>query len=187
MREQFICLLRRVERSGIDNLLAFLDESDFYRAPASSQHHGAHEGGLLEHSLAVYKALECITVAFPDKYFNPDTMIIVALLHDICKANFYKIDYRNKKNELGQWERVPYYAVEDQHPYGHGEKSVDIIRDYIELTTEERMAIRWHMGGWEDSARGYTGQQAQSTAMKKYPLITALHMADLAATFFDGK
>ena len=74
------------------------------------------------------------------------SVIISALLHDICKTNFYKVDYRNAKNARGEWEKVPYYAVEDTIPYGHGEKSVMMLTEYIKLTNEEKYSIRWHMG-----------------------------------------
>ena len=64
-----------------------------------------------------------------------ESLIIIALLHDICKANFYKVDYRNAKNSFGEWEKVPYYTVEDTIPYGHGEKSVMMLTEYIKLTS----------------------------------------------------
>ena len=187
MREQFLNLLKSTGRERINQLCAYLDtDTDFFKAPASTVHHGAKEGGLLEHSLAVYDCLLKIYKSFDGYVVIDESKIIVSLLHDICKANFYTVSTRNVKIN-GVWERVPYYAVEDQFPVGHGEKSVIIAQQFIGLTTEEIMAIRWHMGGWEDSARGYSGQASQSAAMKRYPLITALHMADLAASYFDNK
>lgn len=194
MKQRFIGLLMATGRPGIDRLLGWLDnETDFFRAPASTQHHGAHEGGLLEHSLAVHDNLQKVNVAFnilEDHHSQncQSVLATVALLHDICKANFYTVSSRNVKNEeTGKWEKVPYYAIDDQIPLGHGEKSVILIQRFIRPTLEEIMAIRWHMGGWEDSARAWGGAAAQSTAMKKCRLITALHMADLAASYFDGK
>ena len=99
MKEQFLELLRTVNREGIDELINFLEKSDFFTAPASTRFHGNHEGGLVEHSLKVYEILKHkvqnnikgITIA-------DESIIIIALLHDICKTNFYKIDYRNAKN-----------------------------------------------------------------------------------------
>ena len=113
---------------------------------------------------------------------SEDTIKIVALLHDICKVNFYKVDYRNAKNELGVWEKVPYYTVEDTIPYGHGEKSVMMITEYIKLTPEEKYAIRWHMGLSEPKELYGT----MSIAFSKYPLALILFEADLEATYlFD--
>ena len=147
MKEKFIKLLEETNRPGMDQLLEFLEKSDFYTAPASTRFHGSKEGGLLEHSLKVYEILEQ-KVANNSLNYQTDeaTIRIVALLHDICKTNFYKVDYRNAKNSLGVWEKVPYYAVEDTIPYGHGEKSVMMISEYIKLTNEEKYSIRWHMG-----------------------------------------
>ena len=94
--------------------------------------------------------------------------------------NFYKIEYRNAKNERGEWEKVPFYTIEDTIPYGHGEKSVMMISEYIKLTVEEKYAIRWHMGFTEPKEL-YTTLGA---AFKKYPLALLLHEADLEATYF---
>ena len=103
-------------------------------------------------------------------------------MHDLCKANYYKAGTRNVKNETtGQWERVPSYSVEDLFPYGHGEKSVFLIERFMKLKVEEAVAIRWHMGGFDDAARG--GCFAISEAYDKYPLAVKLHIADLEATY----
>lgn len=181
MKEKYLQLLREVKREGMEELIKFLENSDFFTAPASTKFHGDYEGGLLEHSLKVYEIL-CEKVKRPgiDLSVSEDTIKIVALLHDICKVNFYKIDYRNAKNALGVWEKVPYYTVEDTIPYGHGEKSVMMITEYIKLTGEEKYAIRWHMGFTEPKELyGTLGQ-----AMKKYPLVLLMHEADLEATYF---
>ena len=86
-----------------------------------------------------------------------------------------------KNDATGQWEKVPYYTVEDQFPYGHGEKSVFLIERFMRLKTEEAVAIRWHMGGFDDAARG--GSFAISEAYDRYPLAIKLHIADLTATY----
>ena len=181
MKEEFIKLLRETNRDGIENLLNFLEKSDFYTAPASTRFHGCEESGLVKHSLKVYEILEqkvkkcCIEMQVPE-----DTVRIVALLHDICKTNYYAVDYRNAKNALGVWEKVPYYKVEDTIPYGHGEKSVMMISEYIKLTSEEKYAIRWHMGYTEPKELYNT----IGIAYAKYPLALLTHEADLEATYF---
>lgn len=104
------------------------------------------------------------------------------LLHDVCKANFYKVSTRNVKNDAtGQWEKVPFYQVADQLPYGHGEKSVYLIEHFMRLKTDEAIAIRWHMGGFDDAVRG--GSFAVSDAYNRYPLAVKLHASDLIATY----
>lgn len=181
MKERYLELLRTINREGIDELIKYLENSDFFTAPASTKFHGDHEGGLLEHSLKVYDIL-CEKLKNPgiEISVSEDTIKIVALLHDICKTNFYKIDYRNAKNALGVWEKVPYYAIEDTIPYGHGEKSVMMITEYIKLTGEEKYAIRWHMG-FSEPKEVYS---SLGLAMKKYPLVLLVHEADLEATYF---
>ena len=183
-REEFCDIWRReVTRPGADKLLEWLSTTDFFKAPASTRFHGACEEGLVMHSLNVYHALM-------DRYFeegdNPESMAVCGLLHDLCKANYYKTGSRNVKNEAtGQWEKVPVFLVEDQVPYGHGEKSVYLIERFIRLKPAEAVAIRWHMGGFDDAARG--GCRAISEAYDAYPLAVKLHLADLTATYLMEK
>ena len=181
MKEEFLMLLRSVNREGMDELINFIDKSDFFKAPASTRFHGSYEGGLLEHSLNVYKLLcEKVKNCPVEINVSQDSLIIIGLLHDICKANFYKVDYRNAKNSLGVWEKVPYYTIDDTIPYGHGEKSVMMISEYIKLTVEEKYCIRWHMGFTEPKELYNTLGQAY----KKYPLALLTHEADLETTYF---
>ena len=51
-----------------------------------------------------------------------------------------------KNKETGVWEKAPYYSINDAMPLGHGDKSAMIIKEYMELTTQEMYAIWWHMG-----------------------------------------
>lgn len=184
-KEEFLQIYNEyVKRQGSQEFLDWLLKTDFFTAPASTKYHGACEGGLLLHSLNVYKTLR-------ERYFeegkdSEESFAICALLHDLCKAQFYKVSTRNVKNDVtGQWEKVPYYTVEDAFPYGHGEKSVFLIERFMRLRTSEAMAIRWHMGGFDDSARG--GSFAISLAYEKYPLAVKLHLADLESTYLKEK
>ena len=181
MKEKFLELLKKVNREGINELIEFIQKTDFFKAPASTRFHGDHEGGLVEHSIKVYEILKhkVETNIEPIKV-SEESLIIIALLHDLCKANFYKVDYRNAKNALGVWEKVPYYTVDDTIPYGHGEKSVMMITEYMKLTPEEIYCIRWHMGFTEPKEQ-YT---TLGLAYKKYPLALLTHEADLEATYF---
>lgn len=180
MKEKYIELLKSTNREGINDLLNWLENcTDFFTAPASTKYHLSREEGLLEHSLNVYKMLS------NEKYSQAglDTIIITSLLHDVCKANFYKTSFRNVKNENGEWEKVPYYTIDDSFPLGHGEKSVILIQKYIKLTDEEIAAIRWHMGGYEPKEY----YNALSVAYNKYPLVLYLYIADLKATYILEK
>lgn len=182
--EEFIEIYTRdIHRAGSEKLLEWLKNTDFFRAPASTRFHGACEQGLVMHSLNVHRAM---TRYFLEEGDSPESFAICALLHDLCKANFYKPGTRNVKNEAtGQWEKVATFTVEDAFPYGHGEKSVFLIERFMKLKTSEAVAIRWHMGGFDDAARG--GSFAVSQAYDQYPLAVKLHMADLAATYLMEK
>ena len=181
MKEEFLELLRTVNREGVESLIQFLEKSDFFKAPASTRFHGDHEGGLAEHSMKVYEILKH-KVANNIKGIEvpEESIILIGLLHDICKTNFYKVDYRNAKNALGVWEKVPYYTIDDTIPYGHGEKSVMMITEYIKLTPEEKYAIRWHMGYTEPKEL----YNSIGAAYTKYPIALLTHEADLEATYF---
>ena len=188
-QEQFFSILENAAKGsnreqGVKNILAWLETTDFFEAPASTKYHLAEKGGLCRHSLNVYNRLVERSKTMP--IGNSLTIAICGLLHDLCKANYYKVAYRNVKNEqTGQWEKTPFYTVEDSFPMGHGEKSVYLIERFIRLTPIEAMAIRWHMGGFDSSAKG--GEYAISNAFSNYPLAVCLHIADLEATYFDER
>lgn len=177
MKEEFIRLLYLTERKGIKRLIDWLEETDFFIAPASTKYHLSKKGGLLEHSLNVYDEL---VNEYTETYFesNISSLIIVALLHDICKTNYYSIGTKKVKKD-NEWVDETFYKVDDQLPIGHGEKSVMILQRFIELTEEELVAIRWHMGGFEPKE----SYGSLSQAFNKYPLALYLHIADLKATY----
>lgn len=195
--EDLICefekLLLSVQRDGIERLVEYLRSSDFYRAPASTRYHSCHEGGLLEHTMKVYQCLI-------NKVSNPiwgeiikntsrDTLIIIALLHDLCKTNFYVPERKSRKtgrqlpNGKPEWEDYMGYSIDDKLPFGHGEKSVYMASGFIRLTREEALCLRWHMGFSE----GKENMNSLSAAIKLFPLILALNEADTEATYLLEK
>ena len=127
-----------------------------------------------------------------------ESIIITCLLHDLCKCNFYVQGTRNQKtydpdkvagaprwqvkhDSLGDfiWETVNCYKVEDkQLPLGHGEKSCLLIMQYMQLTPEELLAIRWHMGYSMDSSQYNTLSQALNVSN----LVLAVHLCDMEAS-----
>ena len=188
-QERFLEIFNsKIKREGADKLLDFLQRSDFFTAPASTRYHGACEGGLLAHSLNVYDCLVDILnrPRVKELYgisYSEESIAIAALMHDVCKVNFYKTSFRNAKDENGKWVSVPYYTIEDNLPYGHGEKSVYILSGFMRLTRDEAFAIRYHMGfsGTEDP--GNVGR-----ALEMFPLAYALCCADMEAAFLmEGK
>ena len=185
-KERFIEIYNKyIKREGADKLLEYLTRSDFFTAPASARFHCSHEGGLLEHSLNVYDALNGYLNSSRAKEvygfnYSDESIAIVALLHDLCKIGVYKKGFRNVKDETGAWKKVDTFEYDDQLPYGHGEKSVYIITGYMRLTREEAFAIRYHMG--YSSEREDPRNVSQTFEM--FPLAFAIHLADSEATYF---
>ncbi len=191
-RERFIDIYRKnIHREGADRLLEWLMSPgcDFFTAPASTRFHGSVRGGLCSHSLNVYDCLLDYLnntengrslVGKDGKPFSAESIAIAALLHDLCKVNFYKIEKRNvKRNNM--WEEVDYFSIEDNLPYGHGEKSVYIISKFMVLTRDEAFAIRHHMGF---SVGAADERPMIEQALSNYPLAFALFASDAAATYF---
>ena len=106
LKNKFVAIYKEnITRPGADRLLEYLlsDSSDFFTAPASTRYHGAYEGGLCEHSINVYECLKNYLERerVKDIYgldYSDETIALVALLHDLCKVNLYRISYRNAKN-----------------------------------------------------------------------------------------
>ncbi|MCM1296369.1 MAG: HD domain-containing protein [Muribaculaceae bacterium] len=175
MKEEFEELFRKyIHRPGAEQLLDWLKgQTDFFTAPASTKHHLAYPGGLVEHSVNVFK--ELCRVIDRDSGETMETAAICGLLHDVCKANYYAKSFRPDPDGGGFG-----YAVNDRFPFGHGEKSVYLISRFIRLTDEEALAIRWHMGAFDEAVRG--GSRGLNEAMKLYRLVYELHAADMRAT-----
>ena len=189
-KEEFIAIFKeKIHRPGSAELLDYLENKcDFFTAPASARYHSSFEGGLCEHSLNVY---DCLVDYLNrprvlDEYgleYSEESMAIVALCHDLCKIGCYKSSTRGVKQPDGSWRQQVMYQFDDPMPFGHGEKSVYIVNNYMQLTLEEAFTIRYHMGfsGPEDN-------RDIGKAFEMYPLAYALHVADSEATYFlEGK
>ena len=184
-KEDFLELFYNIERDGAENLLNWLERTDFFEAPASTNFHSNYKGGLLDHTIKVYKRfIKLLESEYGENWqerFSLESVAICALLHDVCKVNFYKEDVKNVKVD-GQWIQKPYFTVDDALPYGHGEKSVYIINGFIRLTREEAMVINWHMGEYDARVKG---GYALKNVFYKYPIALLFHMADVQATYLD--
>ena len=173
--EFFKYLCQSIKRDGVDALLLWLEDTDFFYAPASTRHHEAYKGGLVEHSLRVYFELCRLRDIFPDVKITDESIIITSLFHDLCKANFYVESKRNVKVD-GKWKEVPYYTIDEQYKFGgHGSKSVYLIERFIPLTRSEAAAINTHMGVQGNDYSCYD-------VYREYPLAMLLHTADMIAT-----
>ncbi len=175
-----------ITRDGSKELLDFLMKSDFFQAPASTRFHSNIKGGLCLHSINVFNRFKKNLIdEWGENYKNfisDESIAICGLLHDICKVNTYKEDFKNVKVD-GQWIQKPYFSVDDKLPYGHGEKSVYIINGFIRLTREEAMIINWHMGAFDLRVQG--GSYALSDVFYSYPTALLFHVSDIEATYLD--
>ena len=193
-KEEFIELLHSTERDGVDDVIEGLEGMGFFIAPASANHHLNIEGGLLLHSLNTCKAAlmvwEGMKALEPGlvKEVGRDSVIIASLLHDVCKSDIYVRSVKKRKNALGMWEDCEGYKVTYKNfPMGHGEKSVILLLcNGLEMTDDEMLAIRWHMGAWGINMNSYEDQRCYDTSRKLYPLVAIIQAADsLAASIME--
>lgn len=163
-------LLDGINREGICGLQNWLRDIGFYESPASRGHHGAYTGGLARHSLNVFHRLH-ENVLRMGLDVPVDTIKIVGLLHDVCKAGMYEQDAD------GKW------IVNDPFPLGHGEKSLYLVSRIIPLTDQEALAIRWHMNAYE---RSEFNRASLDAACKMDPFVVATFTADYVASTLEG-
>ena len=167
----------KIQREGLPDLMYYLNKSDFFTSPASTRFHLSEPGGLLQHSLNVYHELLRLLAAYPEVKMSEESAVIVALFHDLCKANMYTSERRNRKNSNGQWESYDAYTINEKfHFGGHGSKSVFILQNYIKLLPEEAVAINCHMASWD-------GNKDVGAAFEQFPAAWLLHVADEAACY----
>lgn len=169
-----------ISREGIVHLIKWIEQSDFFVAPASMRHHGAHEGGLVEHSLNVYYQLKKLCDLYNCEA-TEESIAIVALFHDLCKIGCYKTELRWRKDANSKWEQYPTYKFDEDFAYGgHGSKSVYLVQSFMLLMPDEASAINSHMGAWD--ATTYSNPTEVYCRNK---LAWLLHVADEAADFLD--
>lgn len=193
-KEEFLQLLRSTQRDGVEDVITDLEDLGFFEAPASAGHHLNVEGGLVKHSLntchaalAVWKSLIPLEPSL-EKEVKEDSVILCSLLHDVCKSDIYKRTVKKRKNALGLWEDAEGYKVTYRNfPMGHGEKSVMLLLcSGLEMTDDEMLAIRWHMGAWGINMNSYEDQRCYDTARNLYPLVSIIQTADgIAASILE--
>ena len=194
IKKEFIDLLKSTNREGVDYVLEEIERLGFFDAPASVNHHLNTEGGLTLHSLNVAKASLAVWEAMKplepsiENEVKRDSIIIAALLHDICKSDIYRRSVKKKRNVLGQWEDTEGYKLTYKNfPMGHGEKSLVIaLYSGLELSDDEMLAIRWHMGAWGVNQHSPEDCKNYDIARKLYPLVSIIQTGDsLAASLLE--
>ncbi len=190
LKKEFINLLRSTERDGVEDLLEELEDLGFFVAPASSRFHLNTEGGLVEHSLNVCRVAlgirEQMIALNPDMepMLKKDSVIISALLHDVCKADIYKKTTKQRKDKNGRIYTTEGWKLDyTNFPLGHGEKSVIVcLRAGLAMSDYEIMAIRWHMSAWDLPFHSADIKENMNTARNICPLCAVVQTADTLAT-----
>lgn len=171
-----------------EKIIKYLDSTDFFYAPASTVYHESVTSGLLFHSLKVYNEAATLQHVPAFASCNLCKWSLVALVHDWCKIGLYQKYSRNVKNDYtGQWEKVDAFKVAENkrnNTMGHGVASMFMISQFVRLSVEEALAIRWHMGVWNVCQSEFNDLQDSN---EKYPLVHMLQFADqLAITKYES-
>ena len=186
--------LNSTNRAGANEVFRWLLQTDFFTAPASAGGHDGCEGGLVHHSNAVATlALElrkAIVHLRPgmEKLLPEQSVMLVSLLHDVCKVNTYTPHEGWAINEQGRIQRNYSYKKDiSKLPFGHGEKSVILLlQQGLQLDDEEILAIRWHMGAWELAPFSGDAIAQFNKSCKEHPLTLLLQCADMMAANYFG-
>lgn len=156
-----------------------LDKIGFFTAPASTKYHGAYEGGLFDHSLAVAKSLVELTNKLGLTWEGKYSPGIVGMFHDFCKCDNYIVD---PFNEIVPVSKRYIYNPDSVLP-GHGDKSVIMLQKYLPINDEEIACIRWHMVAYETDTKMW---EYYGRAIEKYPNVLYTHTADMIASKILG-
>lgn len=182
-REKFMELMRKTERAGVEDMLKWLDTTDFYSAPASTRYHGSYPGGLVQHTLNVAYELKQLADFYEVK-IPKDSILICALGHDFCKINTYRetiVNVPPQRTKSGKWEQQQGYKKDEYLKLGHGAKSLSTLQDFITLKDYEKEAIYWHMGAFDLGQ--YNNINDLSKTFEENPLAFLLHIADMCVTY----
>ena len=169
------------------DMIDYLVSYGFFTAPASTKYHGAHEGGLYQHSASVMKFLVQLTKDNDLHWQDESSPYIVGMFHDLCKIDQYRVKYYD--GMILDEDKKSVYRGKTQWEYntdtllkGHGEKSVMLLSQFYTLTEEEICCIRYHMGAFtpKEEWNDYTG------AIHAYPNVLWTHHADMLASHVAG-
>ncbi|MDE5977703.1 MAG: hypothetical protein K2G70_04455 [Turicibacter sp.] len=181
IKQIILSRLSQIQREGISDLIHFLTiESDYFIAPASIKGHSNYPHGLAIHSHHVVELLLQKNAQF-QLGLPIESIYLAGYLHDLCKTNLFTPILKLRYNQKNEKECYFTYDCCDNLPLGHGEKSVMIAQQYIRLTTEEMMMIRWHGGPNPSSESAYRYEQALSL----YPVKAIFTADEEAATFLE--
>lgn len=172
-----------------DHLMHYLEEGGFFTAPASTKYHGAYEGGLYDHSRCVFQRLSDLTVNNKLEWQRPESPFIIGMFHDLCKCDQYK-KVQGIMADLGNGDEIMMSPGSFHYEYntntllkGHGSKSVMLLSQFINLTEEEMLCIRYHMGAYEKTEYDWGDLDM---AIKRFENVLWTHHADMLASKIDN-
>lgn len=195
-KQQFIDLCRQyITRDGIESLLNYLENTDFYVAPSSTRFHLNEEGGLCRHSINVFEtAIKIYNSAIADaiksgrssfkEEITMESLAIACLFHDLCKIGIYHRAEKFRKDAQGRWETYLTWEMTENFPIGHAEKSLFIVRSHMYLTKDEALGIRWHMGMYDVGENGTSSRRSFYDASEQSPMVALVSSADMIASKF---
>lgn len=165
---KFVALMEKtILQEECFELIRRLKPRGFFTAPASAKYHGNYEGGLFDHSYKMTLCLLALTQQLELKWQRPQSPYLVGMLHDLCKCD----QYIRKDDGTYDYQKALVLT-------GHGDKSVIIAQRIVNLTDEEILCIRWHMGAYDDKSVWNN----LNAAIEHYPNVLFTHTADMMAS-----
>lgn len=163
-----------------------LIKNGFFTAPASTKYHSNHEGGLFDHSFEVMGCLMEMTAKLDLEWQRKESPVIVGMFHDLCKMDEYiKVVDEEGQVMMGtgevKGEEAHFVHASDVLLKGHGDKSIMKLASWLQLTEEEILCIRYHMGAYEKDAWEYYDR-----AIREYQTVLWTHTADMVASKVKG-
>lgn len=173
----------------------------FTISPASARYHGAYEGGLFDHSMAVLEAAIRLAPAFDMQLVDIDP--IPFIFHDLCKVGLYKATVKEKTTDSGKKQKFTTFDYNnDLQQIQHGPESLrrllNIIAEGVPSSFEDPIdkavykyklsdryqhAIAYHMGAFDTG----TDERIKFGNMcGLVPEVLWMHTADMVASKIMG-
>lgn len=180
--DQFMKIVQSIQfNRSPDKFIEFLSQGDFFYTVGARAHHDNIEGGLYNHSKKVFKAMKILNKVSNVEKYSDQSLFYMSFGHDICKINIYKPKEQWYKDDKNNWQSKLGWQIIDDFPVGHGQKSIILMMKHVQLTNEQMLAIRWHMGGFDQYTKDPIGKHTYAEAESMTPLTRMLHIADLMA------
>ena len=184
----------------VEAMWTWIEESDFFVAPASARFHNSCEGGLARHTLNVATLAGRLAGEYLESHPEVederlvDKAVTCGILHDLCKVGLYSInDGTDEERPVDEWP----YVYDKEQVRRHGTLSRKIVHEYMpHIDTAELDAIEWHMGAYDrrfvvpDHTKTTTSalvrgldklkqaKEKQRAARRRTPLVDIVHLAD---------